>query len=167
MTNLVDDLVSALIGSTAGLILRTLQEWHQELRGPYTGTWYGTAYSEQGEPIKHDTFCLKQRGDKITGTISRTFPQEENYRKWQLSAMVIGNELYGSFWPTEKSIVSYGSWCLKQDTDDRFIGYYLSWKHETHTDLTRTETLKTTRCTLDRYRTSRRDVGPTSQSRKP
>jgi len=145
---------------------QTLRQWLQEQRGPYTGTWYATAYSEKGQSIKHDTFCLKQRGDRITGTISRTFPEEQNYRRWHLSATVIGNELYGSFWPTRRDITSYGSWCLKQDTDDRFVGYYLSWKHESHDDLTRTEALKTTKCTLERYRTSGNYVDSTVRARK-
>ena len=114
----------------AGLILAAIpllifiNENIKRKKSPFTGIWEDEIY-ENGIIVKKDIFFLKQKGDLITGTAKRIFPDDQTERRYDIQGKIIGHDFVAFFGATNKIALSYGSWFLSQVNDTTFDGNYL------------------------------------------
>lgn len=146
------NLASGLVGAVLIFVIQRLYQRITEQRAPFTGTWYGAIYDDESQIVKRDVFRMKQRGDTVTGVISRTSPPDQTHRKWHFSGKIRGRQFFATFWSVTRDIPSYGCWYLTQISDDRFVGHYLSLQQTLRNDGTLIEVMKSIRCSLERER---------------
>jgi hypothetical protein len=151
MNNFFISLASGLVGAVLVFLVQKAYQYLMEIRAPYTGTWYDSLYDEHGNVVKRDVLKIRQRGDTLTGNISRISPTEQQHRKWLFSGRLRSNNFFAIFWSTSHDVQSYGSWYLTQVDDDHFTGYYLSLHRTTRNDKIMDE-LKPIKATIERHR---------------
>lgn len=151
MDNFLINLASGLVGAVLVFLVQKAYQYLTEIRAPYTGIWYDSIYDEQGNVIKKDMLNIRQRGDILTGKITRISPIEQQHRKWLFSGRLRGNHFFAVFWSISHDVQSYGSWYLTQIDDDHFTGYYLSLHRITKNEKI-LEVLKPIKATIERQR---------------
>lgn len=120
------NLLSGLLGALIVFVIQWAYRKAVEERAPYTGSWRGEIYDDEGEVVKIDSFQMRQRGSSIEGKISRESPASQTHREWRFTGKLRGRQFFAIFWATTLDIQSYGCWYLTQVGDDSFSGYYLS-----------------------------------------
>lgn len=112
--------VTIIIGVTPFIYKRI-----KEKKAPYTGIWEDKIYDTNNNMVKKDYFYLKQKGNIITGTAKRVFPENQNYRRYEVYGRLSGKDFVAIFWATDRSVLSYGCWFITQVNDSTFKGHYL------------------------------------------
>jgi hypothetical protein len=128
-----------ILAAIAGGIVILVGQWIfgkvQEKTGGYSGVWEHQIFDNAGQVVKRDRMDLKQRGDRVFGSIERTFPSSLAHRRWRMEGRLRGKDFFATFWSLDQSVPSYGCWYLHQTGDDSFCGYYLRLTEENHKDI--------------------------------
>lgn len=126
------DLIIGVAGSIIGAIICTLgTKVYSYFRfykdSPYSGEWEDLIPAKpDGSPEKRDIFTIKhnRRDNRITGTIRRISPLEQNTRKWVLNGVIDDGYFIASFWRHGPQ-KSNGCLYAKLTADNTYEGYYL------------------------------------------
>jgi hypothetical protein len=129
------DLVSALLGAAAGLLLQAfgfgfiaLREY---TRREFAGRIYAILPPSGGKNERIDRMWIRQRGQRIQGNIKRISPPSERGRQWKMTGYTHGNLIVATFSTTAPRLdpSSYGVIVLHRDpkvTDcGVWRGYYV------------------------------------------
>lgn len=127
-----DSWVVWLVGiatSVAGGFVVLFFQWTsariQEHGEPFTGTWYAKIYNDSGGVAKRDMILVRQRGERLEGTIKREFPIEQREKRWHFRARCRSNVVFGIFWAVDTRVVSFGTFTLRYATDGEYHGFYM------------------------------------------
>jgi hypothetical protein len=89
-----------------------------------TGNW--EQIIEDGQTIKRDLVRCRHVGDKLSGTIERLEPADQNYKRWKFEAQQRGSMIFGTFWTTDlRNNESYGTIQHYLITNSRLEGFYV------------------------------------------
>ena len=129
------DIISALFGAVVGLALQltgsALMALKQTAGSEFGGTLYAILSPSGGKPERIEEMQVRQRGQRISGSIRRVAPASERGRTWKLEGYVHGNVITALFFPTNPRTdsSSYGIIALHRDatvTDcGVWRGYYI------------------------------------------
>jgi hypothetical protein len=118
-------IASSVAGGLVVLFIQWASGRIQERGAPFTGTWYATIYDDAGVPIKRDIVDVRQRGERLEGTIRRKVPIDQHEKKWQFRARCRSNVIFGMFWSLDTGIVSFGTFTLRYADDGEYHGFYM------------------------------------------
>lgn len=129
---MLHDLMIGIAGSIIGAIIwavgvKMYSYFKFYKDSEYSGIWEDTIPSKpDGSPEKHDEFIIKynKRTNTISGTIKRTFPQNQTNRTWVMNGVIDDGYFIASFWH-DGPHKSNGCIYAKLTDDNRYDGYYL------------------------------------------
>ena len=127
-----------------------IYKFWKERKSPYTGIWEDEIYVNNCV-IKKDIFYLKQKGNIITGTAKRTYPEDQKQRRYEIQGRLLGKDFVALFWATNQTALSYGCWFITQTNDTTFEGHYLKFaqKGNRRTPITRAKLIRSKRSIKD------------------
>jgi hypothetical protein len=135
VTQILFEILAAIAGGIVILIAQWAYRKYQEKTGGYSGLWEHRIFDAAGQVVKRDRMVLKQRGDRVYGSIERTYPPTHVHRRWRMEGRLRGRDFFATFWSLDPTIPSYGCWYLHQANDESFSGYYLRLTEENHKDI--------------------------------
>lgn len=127
-------------------LLPPIYKFWKKQNSPYTGIWEDEIYvnNVNNDVVKKDIFYLKQKGNKITGTAKRIYPEDQNERRYEIQGRLLGKDFVALFWATNQTALSYGCWFITQIDDITFEGHYLKFskKGNKRTPMTRAKLIR-------------------------
>jgi hypothetical protein len=120
-------IICSVIAGLALMPLPYLTARFLERRGKFAGHWIDEIFDPNNEIVKRDEIEMNQRGQEISGTIRRIFPEDQNYRRYKFRGLIRGESILVVFWSIDENIRSFGSWNVHHTGDFIYEGYYLSY----------------------------------------
>lgn len=127
MNNLmtIKDWIVCLIGGIIAMLLQYAVIWSDNFirsrHGEMHGKWYEVLDEYNGLKERLDVVIIKQRGNRIYGSMKRLLPTEESHRRWCFEGYVRGNHMVVIFHIKNPRAdpASYGTVVLRRDMSNR------------------------------------------------
>lgn len=113
------------------LVKMSITAFHE--RSDFNGKWETCLYDTNNIVIKKDITKVRhnRKSNWLYGTVGRTFPLNQTYRKWKMKGMLVGSNIICLVW-SKQIITSFNCAYFHQTKDYYYDGYYLKFNDNTN-----------------------------------
>lgn len=91
----------AVLGSVVYLLGYYLIDWLRSEGAVHTGKYEQKIPAQHEEPEKRDEVSCRQVGSKLSGTIRRIQPTDQNHKRWKFEGRTAESAVLLTFWSTD------------------------------------------------------------------
>lgn len=128
MINFLLGILASIIATFLYNITKKIYSQYLSSKSHYSGEWQSSILDNNGIVIKKDNLLLVEKYGKITGTMKRIIPVEQNHREWLVSGFAQKGHILLAIIAKDENQASDGSVYVMQKYDERdntYDGFYL------------------------------------------